>query len=155
MRQPFRSPLLLLIFLVPALWSACSKPTEFTIPAVACFLEPDNSECVGSLTSVPFPQDRTRYSVRGEVSFANETTIVVSNFTISNPPDGYIYLGYGGDAREYINSGLRISPRLMNLNDVDLTLNLPASLADLPYTHIAVVCVQFRFMINPGFQFKQ
>lgn len=87
------------------------------------------------------------------ITFLNERTIIVSNFTVS-APDAYFYLGYGGSASDYKSRGLEISPKYTTLNNVNLAFTLSSDLSSLPYTHLAVICKMYTVTINNGIQYK-
>ncbi len=152
----------------------CSRPEEFLIANVACAVDPNNPNCVGIVDMMgdggtnntnsnnntsPYigsltPMPNSSYGSKGSVFFPDERTIVFTNFSLGNPPDGLVYLGYGGNGGNYVANGQIISEVIRNLNNTTLTLTLSQDLKDTDFTHVAIICRQFRFVINPGVQFR-
>ena len=95
------------------------------------------------------------YGSRATVTFTSETQIDITKLYITRPPDALFYLGYGGSASDYVNRGKIISEVFKNKNNDSLTLSINPPLNELPYTHIAIICRRFSFMINPGIQYKK
>ena len=94
------------------------------------------------------------YGSRATVTFTSETQIDITGLTIRSVPDALFYLGYGGSAGDYVDRGKRISEVFQNKNNDSLTLSINPPLNQLDYTHIAIICRQYRAMINPGIQYK-
>ncbi len=110
----------------------------------------ENDTYVGKTYTLP----RGNYRTSGKVFIQDQKNIVLKEFTIANPPDAFVYLGYGGSASDYVKRGKIISPLLRGKRNDTISLKLKDELKDTPYTHIAVICRQFSFMINRGFKFK-
>ena len=112
------------------------------------FTPTPTSPYIGVTSTMP----NAGYGTSGtKVTFVSERQIDV-DLNFSGAPGAYFYLGFGGSASDYINNGLQLAPRLTG--SANLTFTLEEDLADLPYTHIAIICVPFSIIINPGVQYK-
>ena len=101
-----------------------------------------------------FTMAPSSYGSRATVTFTSETQIDITRLYINSPPDALFYLGYGGSGGDYVDRGEEISGVFRNKNNDSLTLIISSPLNQLDYTHIAIICRQFRVIINEGIKYR-